>query len=157
MRKNKCCGAREISSGRVLFIMPRPMNCVLLQQHSADVARVCLWPESVLGLPKLGEHLPRLSPRWDKRYLPLDGVRAKFAEHKKPLGTIYLFAERSTDSDALRIEELNPRDVAGIGEEYAHELAAESGAARSRVRQALQNRVAGSRARWPTRMEQNPG
>jgi hypothetical protein len=55
--------------------------------------------------------LPRLSSTWDKRYLPLDGVRANFAPEKKPIGIIYLFGERSTDSSAPRIEELRPKEA----------------------------------------------
>src|SRR5208282_4505990 len=55
--------------------------------------------------------LPRLSPTWEKRYLPLDGVRANFAREKKPLGIIYLFGERSADATAPRIEEMRPRQA----------------------------------------------
>ena len=41
--------------------------------------RVCLWPDSVVKLLGDVESLPRLSSTWEKRYLPLDGMRAKFA------------------------------------------------------------------------------
>jgi hypothetical protein len=73
--------------------------------------RVCLWPESVASLIGPDQELPRLSPRREKRYLPLDGVRAKFAANKKPLGMIYLFGERSADECAPRVEELSPREA----------------------------------------------
>ena len=73
--------------------------------------RVCLWPDAVAKLVGDADALPRLSPTWEKRYLPLDGVRAQFAGDKKPLGVIYLFAARSSDPAAPRIEEMRPKDA----------------------------------------------
>ena len=73
--------------------------------------RICLWPESVASLIGPDQDLQPLSLRWEKRYLPVDGVRAKFAEDKKPLGMIYLFGERSADVSAPRVEELNAREA----------------------------------------------
>jgi hypothetical protein len=73
--------------------------------------RVCLWPDAVAKLTGDPESLPKLTPVWDKRYLPLDGVRAKFAEEKKSLGLIYLFGERSPAKNAPRIEEMSPKDA----------------------------------------------
>lgn len=73
--------------------------------------RVCLWPDAVTKLVGDPEALPKISPTWEKRYLPLDGVRAKFAADKKPLGIIYLFGERSADANAPRIEEIRPREA----------------------------------------------
>jgi hypothetical protein len=73
--------------------------------------RVCLWPDAVAKLVGDVDSLPRLSPNWEKRYLPLDGVRANFAAEKKPLGLIYLFGERSSGGDAPRIEEVRPREA----------------------------------------------
>ena len=73
--------------------------------------RVCLWPDAVAKLVGDEDALPRLSPTWEKRYLPLDGVRANFAREKKPLGIIYLFGERSADATAPRIEEMRPRQA----------------------------------------------
>lgn len=73
--------------------------------------RVCLWPDAVAKLVGDADAFPRLSPTWEKRYLPLDGVRANFAKEKKPLGIIYLFADRSSDADAPRIEEIRPKDA----------------------------------------------
>ena len=73
--------------------------------------RVCLWPDSVVKLLGNVESLPRLSSTWEKRYLPLDGTRAKFATERKPIGIIYLFGERSTDFTAPRIEDLRPKDA----------------------------------------------
>jgi hypothetical protein len=73
--------------------------------------RVCLWPDAVAKLVGDAEALPLISPLWEKRYLPLDGVRAKFAGERKPLGIIYLFGERSSLSSAPRIEEMRPREA----------------------------------------------
>ncbi len=73
--------------------------------------RVCLWPEAVATLLGNPEALPRLTPAWEKRYLPLDGVRARFARASRPLGLIYLLGERSSEADAPRIEEMHPKDA----------------------------------------------
>ncbi len=71
--------------------------------------RVCLWPDSVEMLPGAPEAYPRLTPNWEKRYLPLDGARSGFAAKRLPLGAIYLFGPRVADVDAPRIEPLTPR------------------------------------------------
>jgi hypothetical protein len=71
--------------------------------------RVCLWPESVASLFGAPDALPQLTPVWEKRYLPLDGVQAHFASHELPLDLIYLFAPRSRAANTPRIEELRPR------------------------------------------------
>lgn len=73
--------------------------------------RVCLWPDAVAKLLGNPEDLPKLTPTWTKRYLPLDGLRGKFTADKKPLGLIYLFGERSLEANAPRIEEMRPREA----------------------------------------------
>ena len=73
--------------------------------------RICLWPDSVKELLGSPDALPLLTPNWDKRYLPLDGVRASFEPQSKPLGAIYLLSARTDDSDAPRIEEIAPREA----------------------------------------------
>ncbi|HKM83511.1 MAG TPA: hypothetical protein VJY15_21440 [Candidatus Acidoferrum sp.] len=73
--------------------------------------RVCLWPDSVVHLLGSAEALPRLTPVWGKRFLSLDGVRARFSPEALPLGLIYLFAPRSDDADAPRVEEMRPREA----------------------------------------------
>lgn len=73
--------------------------------------RVCLWPgavEALLGNPSA---LPCLTPTWEKRYLPLDGVRATFEPRRRELGAIYLLAPRVEGASAPRIEELTRRDA----------------------------------------------
>ena len=73
--------------------------------------RVCLWPESVQMLFGSESALPLLTPTWEKRFLPLDGQRSKFAMQKLPLGLIYIFGDRVADDQAPRIEKLTPRDA----------------------------------------------
>lgn len=73
--------------------------------------RVCLWPESVKILFGSEDTLPQLTPVWEKRFLELDGKRAKFAPTKLPLGVLYLFAPRSNDESAPRIEKVSPREA----------------------------------------------
>lgn len=73
--------------------------------------RVCLWPDSVNYLLGSPEALPQLTPVWEKRYLPLDGVRASFSSEPLPLGLIYLFAPRSVEAGAPRVEEMSPREA----------------------------------------------
>jgi len=55
--------------------------------------------------------LPQLTAVWEKRYLELDGHRAKFSQKKLPLGILYLFTPRSSDRNVPRVEKLNPREA----------------------------------------------
>jgi hypothetical protein len=73
--------------------------------------RVCLWPESVRMLLGREDALPRLTPVWDKRFLELDGQRARFAAAKLPLSVIYLFAPRSDAQSAPCVEKISPREA----------------------------------------------
>jgi len=72
---------------------------------------VCLWPESVQMLLGSEEALPFITTGWEKRYLALDGQRATFARQKLPVALIYVFAPRTNDSTAPRIERLSPREA----------------------------------------------
>lgn len=73
--------------------------------------RICLWPCAVENLLGTTEALPQLSPTWEKRFLALDGVQAKFEPQRQPLGAVYLLAPRVKDADAPRIEELGKREA----------------------------------------------
>jgi len=73
--------------------------------------RVCLWPDSVAHLLGSAEALPKLTPVWEKRFLALDGLRARFSSEPLPLGLIYLFGPRSDDASAPRTEEMRPREA----------------------------------------------
>jgi len=71
--------------------------------------RVCLWPDAVEKLFGAPEALPQLTPTWEKRFLPLDGIRARFEPERRPLGAIYLLAPRT--AEAPRIENLGKREA----------------------------------------------
>jgi hypothetical protein len=73
--------------------------------------RVCLWPDSVEKLVGAADALPRLTPTWEKRYLPLDGSLATFETQSRPLAAVYLFAPRVEDGNAPRLEDIGPRDA----------------------------------------------
>jgi hypothetical protein len=73
--------------------------------------RICLWPDSVRKLLGAENALPRLTPTWEKCYLALDDVQARFEPQKRPLGAVYLFSPRADHEDAPRIEELAPREA----------------------------------------------
>ena len=66
--------------------------------------RVCLWPDSVASLYGSAEALPRLTPNWEKRYLPLDDNGCRFQPKALPLAAIYLLDERSAASSAPLVE-----------------------------------------------------
>jgi hypothetical protein len=67
--------------------------------------RVCLWPDAVQMLFGASDALPLLTPTWDKRFLPLDGVRGSFEPQKQALGVIYLLSPRTDNVKAPYIEE----------------------------------------------------
>ena len=74
--------------------------------------RICLWPSAVDTLFGSPEALPQLTPTWDKRFLALDGVQAKFEPQRRPLGVVYLLAPRAEEAaNAPRIETLSKREA----------------------------------------------
>lgn len=73
--------------------------------------RVCLWPDAVEALAGSPDALPRLTPNWEKCFLPLDGVSANFEPQGRALGAVYLFAPRTDTAGAPRLEELGAREA----------------------------------------------
>ena len=73
--------------------------------------RVCLWPDAVEKLLGAPDALPRLTPSWEKFFLPLDGGNAKFEEQRRVVNTVYLFAPRVAEADAPRIEHLSAQEA----------------------------------------------
>jgi hypothetical protein len=73
--------------------------------------RVCLWPDSVAKLLGRGDALPLLTPNWEKRYLPLDGVLARFQRERCPVGAVYMLAERAVEEHATRVEKMTPKEA----------------------------------------------
>lgn len=56
--------------------------------------RVNLWPDSVRALFGSEDALPRITPTWDKRFLPLDESGFRFERKALPLGAIYVLGKR---------------------------------------------------------------
>ena len=73
--------------------------------------RICLWPDAVRDLLGQLDALPRLTPSWEKCFLPLDGSNASFEAQRKPLGAVYMLAPRAAEANAPRIEEVGPREA----------------------------------------------
>jgi len=73
--------------------------------------RVCLWPDSVAKLLGRGDALPLLTPNWEKRYLPLDGVLARFQRERCPVGAVYMLAERAAEEHATRVEKMTSKEA----------------------------------------------
>jgi hypothetical protein len=73
--------------------------------------RVCLWPDSVEKLFGARDALPRLTPSWDKFFLPLDDGNAKFEDQRRVVSAVYLFSPRVEEADAPRIETMSSREA----------------------------------------------
>ena len=73
--------------------------------------RVCLWPDAVEKLCGARDALPRLTPTWEKLFLPLDGGKAKFDAQRRVLSAVYHFAPRIREADAPRIETMSGREA----------------------------------------------
>ena len=69
--------------------------------------RVNLWPDSVLTLFGSADALPRITPTWDKRYLPLDQNGHHFVSSPLPLGAIYILDPRDPALSAPVVEEVS--------------------------------------------------
>ena len=80
-------------------------------QVEPGYARICLWPDAVRDLLGQPDALPRLTPNWEKCFLPLDGNNASFEAQRKPLGAVYLLAPRKSEANAPRIEEVGAREA----------------------------------------------
>lgn len=72
--------------------------------------RVCLWPGAVDMLCGAADALPRLTPTWEKRYLPLHEAGATFEPKKQSLGLVYVLAPHAEEARAPRIENLDLRE-----------------------------------------------
>lgn len=73
--------------------------------------RVCLWPDAVNKLLGESSALPSLTPTWDKKFLALDGGRARFADQALPLRAIYLLGHRVSEANAPRLEEITGKEA----------------------------------------------
>ena len=66
--------------------------------------RVNLWPDSVRTLFGSEGALPRITPTWEKRYLPLDQNGHRFGSSPLPLGAIYILDSRDSSLTAPIIQ-----------------------------------------------------
>lgn len=84
-------------------------------------SHLCLWPDSVKMLYGSPNALPRLSPNWEKRRLPLGEKGTRFENHALPLGAIYILGNRRAIS-APRVEQvcLQPALFSLVAETYAN-------------------------------------
>jgi hypothetical protein len=73
--------------------------------------RVNLWPDSVRRLFGSEDALPRITPTWDKRYLPLGQNGHHFASSPLPLGAIYILDSRESSLTAPIIEEVPGKEA----------------------------------------------
>jgi hypothetical protein len=83
----------------------------LEEQHDRVIAhpgypRLRLWPDALGILDNAPAALPRLAPKWDKRYLSLHSNGCRFERQPLPLSAIYLLDERRDDPAAPFVESL---------------------------------------------------
>src|SRR5215831_3908003 len=73
--------------------------------------RVNLWPDSVQRLFGSENALPRITPTWEKRYLPLGQNGHHFSSSPLPLGAIYILDSRESSLTAPIIEEFPGKEA----------------------------------------------
>lgn len=85
---------------------------------------VRLWRDAVEALFGDVEALPRLTPSWDKRYLPLGGATYPFQQHALPLAAIYFLGPRGGPSVGIEVQRVASREglVALLAESFATRL-----------------------------------
>lgn len=73
--------------------------------------RVNLWPDSVRQLFGSEDALPRITPTWDKHYLPLGQNGHHFASNPMPLGAIYILDSREPTLTAPVVVPVSSKDA----------------------------------------------
>ena len=73
--------------------------------------RVNLWPDAGRRLFGSEDALPRITPTWDKRYMPLGQNGYAFAATPFPLGAIYVLDRRDETLSAPIIEEVSRQEA----------------------------------------------
>ena len=83
-----------------------------------------LWPASVKALYGTEDHLPKLTPNWDKCYLDLTERPEQFPQQSLKLAAIYLLAPRIDNPDAPLIEALEKSEglMSLVANTYASKL-----------------------------------
>jgi hypothetical protein len=117
------CGesqAGKSTTAAALALRGIPVLCEditpLIEEHGRfqvepGYPRVCLWPDAVEKLFGAPDALPRLTPTWEKFFLPLDGGNAKFEGQRRVVSAVYHFAPRVAEADAPRIETISAREA----------------------------------------------
>ena len=73
--------------------------------------RVNLWPDSVRRLFGSEDALPRITPTWEKRYMPLGQNGHRFASMPLPLGAVYILGSRDAALAAPVAEEVSGEEA----------------------------------------------
>ena len=73
--------------------------------------RIRLWQDSEPLLPGRRDALPKLTPNWDKGYLPLGGEGPRFHAQPAPLAAVYLLQPRRDMTEPALVHELSGQDV----------------------------------------------
>jgi hypothetical protein len=83
-----------------------------------------LWPASVKALYGTENHLPKLTPNWDKCYLDLTQRPRQFQRQPLPLAAIYYLGERRDDPAAPLVEPLDRAEgmILLVGNTYSSKL-----------------------------------
>ncbi len=117
------CGesqAGKSTTAAALALRGIPVLCEditpLIEEHGRfqvepGYPRVCLWPDAVEKLFGAPDALPRLTPSWEKFFLPLDGGNARFEEQRRVASAFYLLAPRVAEAHAPRIETMSAREA----------------------------------------------
>jgi len=71
---------------------------------------LCLWSDSVTIVYGPEKKLPSFSASWDKCLLSLAGNHLKFEAQPLPLGSIFVFGERSPLANAPLIQSMSPKE-----------------------------------------------
>ena len=73
--------------------------------------RVNLWPDSVRRLFGSEDALPRITPTWEKRYLPLGQNGHHFASNPLTLGAIYILDRRNAAASSPVLEDISGEEA----------------------------------------------
>lgn len=98
-----CCGFPVLSDDVVALTDVRGGQWLVQPGYP----RVNLWPDSVRQLFGSEDALPRITPTWEKRYLPLGQNGHHFTSSAMPLRAIYILESRDKTLATPLIEEVS--------------------------------------------------
>jgi hypothetical protein len=111
-------GAGKSTTAAALALRGIPIQCediAALRERddvcwsSSGYPRVNVWPESPLDVLRTPQALPKITPNWEKQFLPLDGTA--FEKQERQLAAVYLLVSRRDEINAPRIEEISSREA----------------------------------------------